>query len=47
LPWDEYNKKYEQFIEKGLLPLIESDIVYALSAKSNPIEFQNLGFNSI
>jgi hypothetical protein len=39
LPWDDYNKKYEKFIDKGLLPLIESDMVYALSAKIKPIEF--------
>ena len=31
LPWDEYKKKNEKFIEKGLLPLIEADIVFALS----------------
>ncbi len=47
MPWDEYNKKYEKFIETGLLPLIESDIVHALSAKNNQIELLNLGFNSI
>jgi len=47
LPWDEYNKKYEKFIEKGLLPLIEADIVFALSANNNLIEFLNIGFNSI
>jgi hypothetical protein len=39
LPWDEYNKKYEKFIEKGLLPLIEADIVFALSARNKLIEF--------
>jgi len=30
LPWSEYYKKFKAFIEKGLLPSVEAELVLAL-----------------
>ena len=46
ISWTDYCEKYEKLIERGLLPSIEAELLYALTPKECQFQFLKLGLIS-
>lgn len=45
--WEEYAKKYEKYIDRGVLPILEAELVYALQFGKERVQLLQLGVSSL
>ncbi len=47
MSWEEYEKKFEKYIDRGVLPILEAELIYALHFGKERVQILELGVSSL